>query len=124
VVRAPPARPRARAGRRTHAGAAHSSVYDLPRAPGIACLTAGCLTSDRAIDRGQLQEPVKNDGEARHRLLFAITAEPYGCEQGVSLSELLAELDGEHLDRVLYAIAVVKGRPITSPGSRRRAGST
>jgi hypothetical protein len=63
-------------------GAARSFVYDLPRAPGIACLTAGCLTRDRAIDRGQLQEPVKNNGEARHRLLFAITAEPYGCEQG------------------------------------------
>jgi hypothetical protein len=46
-----------------------------------------------------------------------VAAELYGREQEVSLSELLAELDGEDLDRVLSAIAVVKGRQIASPGS-------
>jgi hypothetical protein len=46
-----------------------------------------------------------------------VAADLYGREQGVTLGELLAELDGEDLDRVLYAIAVVKGRQIASPGS-------
>ena len=81
-------------------------------------LTAACLTTDRAIDLGQLQELVRNGGEARQRLLFAVAAELYGREQGVSLDELLGELDGEDLDRVLEAIAVVKRRRITSSGSR------
>jgi hypothetical protein len=97
--------------------AAHSGVHHLLGAPGIASLTAACLTPDRAIDLGKLQELVKNGGAARQRLLFAVAAELYGREQGVSVSELLAELDGEDLDRVLYAIAVVKGRQIAGPGS-------
>jgi hypothetical protein len=97
--------------------ATHSAVYHLLGAPGIASLTAACLTTDRAIDLGQLQVLVRNGGEARQRLLFAVAAELYGREQGLSLSELLGELDGEDLDRVLEAIAVVKRRRITSSGS-------
>ncbi len=80
-------------------------------------LAAAYLTSDRAIDLGQLQELVRNGGEARQRLLFAVAAELYGRKQGVSLSELLAELGGEDLDRVLDAIAVVKRRRSTIQGS-------
>jgi hypothetical protein len=97
--------------------AAQGAVYHVLGAPGIALLAAACLTSDRAIDLGQLQELVRNGGEARQRLLFAVAAELYGREQGVSLSELLAELDGEDLDRVLDAIAVVKRRRSTIQGS-------
>jgi hypothetical protein len=97
--------------------AAHSAVYHVLGAPGIASLTAGCLTSDRAIDLGQLQELVKNGGEARQRLLFAVATELYGREQGVSLSELPAELDGEDLDRALEAIALVKRRRSANQGS-------
>ena len=36
---------------------------------------------------------------------------------GVSLSELLAELDAEDLDRVLQAIAMVKRRQLTGKKS-------
>jgi len=97
--------------------AADSAVYHVLGAPGIASFTAACLTSDRAIDLGQLQELVRNGGEARQRLLFKVAAELYGREQGVTLTELLAELDGEDLDRVLYAIAVVKRRRIAIPGT-------
>ena len=61
--------------------------------------------------------------EVRQRLLFEVAAELYGREQGVSLSELLAELDGEDLDRVLYAIAVLKRRPSASPRSPAISGS-
>lgn len=97
--------------------AAQGAVYHVLAAPGIASLTAACLTTDRAIDPGRLERLVKKDGEARQRLLFEVAAELHGREHGVSLSELLAELDGEDLDRVLYALAVVKGRQIASPGS-------
>jgi hypothetical protein len=62
--------------------AAQGAVYHLLGAPGIASLTAACLTSDRAIDLGQLQELVKNGGESRQRLLFEVAAELYGREQG------------------------------------------
>jgi hypothetical protein len=37
----------------------------------------------------------------------------------VSLSELLAELDGEDVDRVLQAIAMVNRRQLTTPESPR-----
>jgi hypothetical protein len=94
--------------------AAQGAVYHVLGASGIASLTAACLTTDRAIDIGRLERLVKKDGEARQRLLFEVAAELYGREQGISLSELLAELDGEDLDRVLEAIAVVKRRRITS----------
>jgi hypothetical protein len=97
--------------------AAQCAVYHVLGAPGIASLTATCLTTDRAIDIGRLERLVKKDGEARQRLLFEVAAELYGREQGVSLSELLAELDGEDLDRVLFAIAVVKRRQIAASGS-------
>ncbi|HWJ50192.1 MAG TPA: hypothetical protein VNR42_04170 [Solirubrobacteraceae bacterium] len=55
--------------------------------------------------------------EVRQRLLFEVAAELYGRAQGVLLSELLAEFDGEDLDRVLYAMAVLKRRPSASPKS-------
>ena len=97
--------------------AAQGAVYHVLGAPGIASLTAACLTTDRAIDLGRLERLVKKDGEARQRLLFEVAAELYGREQGVSLSELLTELDGEDLDRVLYAIGVVKRRRIAIPVS-------
>jgi hypothetical protein len=38
------------------------------------------------------------------------------ASRGVSLTELLAELEDEDLDRVLYAMAVLKGRRSTSSG--------
>jgi hypothetical protein len=100
--------------------AAHQAVYHVLGAPGIASLTAACLTSDRAIDIGQLQELVRNGGQARQRLLFKVAADLYGREQGVSLSEVLGELDGGDLDRVPCGIAVVKRSPIAIPGTPRR----
>jgi hypothetical protein len=90
--------------------AAQGAVYHVLGAPGIASLTAACLTTDRAIDISRLERLVMRDGDARQRLLFEVAAELYGREQGVSLSELLAELDGEDLDRVLEAIALLKRR--------------
>jgi hypothetical protein len=98
-------------------GAASSAVHHVLGAPGIASLTAACLKADRAIDLGQLQELVKSRGDARQRLLFEVMAELYGKEQGVSLSDLLVELDGEDLDRVLEAIALVKRRRDMIAGS-------
>jgi hypothetical protein len=50
-------------------------------------------------------------------VLFQVAAELYDREQGVSLSELLHELDGEDLDRVLQAIVIVKRRLISIPRS-------
>ena len=97
--------------------AASGAAYHVLGAPCIASLTAACLTTDRAIDLGRLERLVKQDGEARQRLLFEVAAELYGREQGVSLTEMLAELDGEDLDRVLYAIAVLKRRQSASLGS-------
>ena len=97
--------------------AAQGAVYHVLGAPGIASLTAACLTTERAIDLGRVERLVKREGEARQRLLFEVAAELYGREQGVSLGELVAELDGEDLGRVLYAIAAVKRRQIASPRS-------
>ena len=94
--------------------AAQGAVYHVLGAPGIATMTAACLTTDRAIDLGRLERLVRRDGEARQRLLFEVAAELYGREQGVSLSTLLADLDGEDLDRVLHAIALLKRRQIVS----------
>ncbi len=82
-------------------GAAHDAVYRVLGAPGIASLTAACLTSDRAIDLGRLERFVKDTGDARQLLLFQVAAELYDREQEVSLTELLHELDVEDLDRVL-----------------------
>lgn len=62
--------------------AAHSVVYHLLGAPGIASFTAACLTTDRAIDLGRLERLVKKDGEARQRLLFEVAAELYGRDRG------------------------------------------
>jgi hypothetical protein len=97
--------------------AAQGAVFHVLGAPGIASLTAACLTTDRAIDLGRLEGLVKKAGEARQRLLFKVATELYSREQGVSLGELLAELDGEDLDRVLEAIALVKRRRSANQGS-------
>lgn len=93
--------------------AAHSALYHVLGAPGIASLTAACLTPDRAIDIGRLERLVKDSGGSRQLLLFQVAAELYDREQGVLLGELLHELDGEDLDRVLHAIAMVKRRQVT-----------
>ena len=116
MVRASRGRARARPGGGAR-GASHDAVYHVLGAPGIASLTAACLTSDRAIDLGQLERLVKDIGDARQALLFQVAAELYGREQGVSLNELLLELDGEDLDRVLQAIAMAKRRRLTVQGS-------
>ncbi|MGO9901428.1 MAG: hypothetical protein ACLP0J_17490 [Solirubrobacteraceae bacterium] len=97
--------------------AAQSVVYYILGAPGTASLTAACLTRDRAIDLGRLERLVERNGNTRQRLLFEVAAELYGREQGVSLSDLLAYLDGEDVDRVLWAIAAVKHRQIALPRS-------
>jgi hypothetical protein len=97
--------------------AAHRAFYHVLGAPGIASLTAACLTTDRAIDLGRVERLVKLDGEPGSGCCSRWQPSLYGREQGVSLSELLADLDGEDLDRVLYAIAVVKGRQLASSGS-------
>jgi len=96
---------------------AHHAVYHVLGAPGIASLAAACLTTDRAIDISRLERLVTHDGDARQRLLFEVAAELYGREQGVSLSELLAELDGEDLDRAPDAIALLKRRRSPTHGS-------
>jgi hypothetical protein len=97
----------------------HRAVYHVLGAPSIASFTAACLTSDRSIDIYRLERLVKEKGDARQTLLFQVAAELYGSEEGVSLSELLAELEGEDLDRVLQAIAMVKRRRLTIPESPR-----
>jgi hypothetical protein len=96
--------------------AAHPTAYHVLAAPGIPSFTSACLTSDWSIDLSQLRELVKDGGEARRQLLFAVAAELYGRDPEVSLSELPAELDGEDMDRVRYPIAVVKPCRITIPG--------
>jgi hypothetical protein len=97
--------------------AARSALVQVLGAPGIASLTAACLTQDRAIDLSRLERLVERNGNARQRLLFEIAAALYGRGQEVSLSDLLACLDGEDIDRVLYAIATVKHRQIPPPRS-------
>jgi hypothetical protein len=94
--------------------AAHSAVYHVLGAPGIASLTAMCLNSDRAIDLGAVRQLVEDRGDERQRLLVGVADELYGRNEEVTLSELLAELDGEDLDRVLQAIAMVKRRRLTT----------
>ena len=96
---------------------AQSAAYHRLGAPGIASLTAACLTTTgRSIS-------VASNGSSRRTAGCGS-----GCcsrwqpscmdaSRGISLSELLAELDGEDLDRVLDAIAVVKRRRSTIPGS-------
>jgi hypothetical protein len=97
----------------------HHAVYHFLAAPGIASLAAPCLTTDRSIDLARLERLVQDDGGARQLLLRQVAAELYGGEEGLSLSELLAELDGEDLDRVLQAIAMVKRRRFANPESPR-----
>jgi hypothetical protein len=63
--------------------AAHSAVYHVLGAPGIASFTAACLTADRAIDLGRLERLVTKDGEPRQRLLFKLAAGCIAAEQGV-----------------------------------------
>jgi hypothetical protein len=83
-------------------------------APGIASITAMCLNSDRAIDLGAVRRLVEERGNERQRLLVGVADVLYGRNEEVTLSELLAELDGEDLDRVLQAIAMVKRRRLTT----------
>jgi len=84
-------------------------------APCIASLTAACLTAERGIDVARLAQLVKDTGDPRQLLLFEIAVALYDREEEeVSLSELLQELDGEDLDRVLQAIAMTKRRQLTS----------
>ena len=71
---------------------------------------------------GALERLVKERGDARQLLLFQVAAELYDREQGVLLGELLHELDGEDLDRVLQAIAMVKRRQLTIPECPRISG--
>jgi hypothetical protein len=97
--------------------AAHSAVYHVLGAPGIASLTAACLTADRAIDIGRLERLVHERGDQRQRLLLGVADELYGRNHDVALNDLLAELGGEDLDRVLQAIAMVKRRQVGIPGS-------
>lgn len=97
--------------------AAHRAAYHVLGAPSIASLTAACLTVDRAIQLSRLERLVDEHGDGRQRLLLEVAAELYGREQGVSLTELLDELDGEDLDRVLQAIAMAKRRQLTIGGS-------
>jgi hypothetical protein len=97
--------------------AAHQAVYHVLGAPGIASLTAACLTSDRAIDLGQLQELVRNGGEAPAAAAVqgrsrAVRPRARGIAQRAA-----RRAGGEDLDRVLYAIAVVKRRRIGIPGT-------
>jgi hypothetical protein len=49
-------------------------VYYVLGAPGIASLTAACLTSDRSIDIGRLERLVKDSGAPRPLLLFEVAA--------------------------------------------------
>jgi hypothetical protein len=78
--------------------AAHSAVYHVLGAPGIASFTAACLTADRAIDLGRLERLVAKDGEPRQRLLFEVAAELYGREQG-GLAERAARRAGRRRPR-------------------------
>jgi hypothetical protein len=120
VVRATRERPRARPGRCASARSrpprhvrrarrAYASRRSRPF-----CLTSVGRSRSRASS-GSSERKVMSD----RGLLFEVAAELYDCEQRVSLSELLTELGGEDLDRVLYAIAVLKRRAIESPGPRR-----
>ena len=49
-----------------------AAVYHVLGAPGVASLTAACLTADRAIAIGELERLVRRDGDTRQRLLFAV----------------------------------------------------
>jgi hypothetical protein len=96
--------------------AASGAAYHVLGAPCIASLTAACLTAQRGIDVARLAQLVKDTGDPRQLLLFQIAVALYDREEEeeVSLSELLQELDGEDLDRVLQAIAMTKRRQLTS----------
>jgi hypothetical protein len=97
--------------------AAHTAAYHVLGAPGIASLTAACLTAERGIDIARLERLVKEAGGDRHLLLFEVAVALYDREQEVSLTELLQELGGEDLDRVLQAIAMAKRRQLMSQES-------
>jgi hypothetical protein len=56
--------------------------------------------------------------------VFEVAAELYGEEQGVSLSELLAELDGEDLDLVLESDRRGQAAPEHDPAVARRSLDT
>lgn len=59
-----------------------------------------------------------NDSDDRRaRLLLDVAAQLHGGKQHVALSDLLGELDGEDLNRVLEAIAVLKRRKLGNQAS-------
>ena len=87
------------------------AVYHVLGAPSIASLTAASLTPERAIDLDELAELVKSMGDERQRVLFDIAMElRAGSERKVTVDELLEQLHGEDLDRVLEAIAIRRRR--------------
>jgi hypothetical protein len=75
--------------------AAHSAVYHVLAAPGIASLTAACLTSDRAIDIGRLEQLVKDAGDHRQlccsRWRPSSTTGSRGCRSASSCTSLTAK---------------------------------
>ena len=87
------------------------AVYHVLGAPSIASLTAGSLTPKRAIDLDELSELLERMGDERQRVLFDIAMElRSGSERKITVDELLEQLHGEDLDRVLEAIAIRRRR--------------
>lgn len=95
------------------------AAYHVLGAPSIASLTAACLTAARAIDLTELGELVDRQGDERQRLLLDVAVELRSrIERQVTLAELLEQLRGEDLDRVLEGIAIRRRRAfrgVTAP---------
>ena len=88
------------------------AAYHVLGAPGIASLTARSLTAERAIDLSGLEDLVEREGDERQRLLLDVAIELCsGSERQVMLDELVGQLHGEDLDRVLEGIAIRRRRP-------------
>ncbi len=80
-------------------------------APSIASLTAACLNAERAIDLGQLGPLVEEQGNQCQQPLLDVAIElRSGDEREVTLNELLEQLQGEDLDRVLEGVAIRRRR--------------
>lgn len=90
---------------------ANRAAYHVLGAPSIAPLTAACLNAERAIDLGQLGPLVEEEGNERQQLLLDVAIElRSGDEREVTLNELLDQLHGEDLDRVLEGVAIRRRR--------------
>lgn len=88
------------------------AAYHVLGAPSIAPLTAACLNAERAIDLGQLGPLVEEQGNERQQLLLDVAIElRSGDEREVTLNQLLEQLRGEDLDRVLEGVAIRRRRP-------------